>query len=220
MAHFEELHVRQFGEPEGLVYKGPYIKNWWSNFEAVGAPVVYRGHSSRVLEMAFVAAKNPDAPVPSRDHPGTTVAFHERVFSSLTPGEAKRLGGRSGLVQLREDWDQVNLAAMDCFERQRWRVGAPGLDRLMATPEILVEWNNWRDDRWGATVAGRKGRNAFGLLLACIKEEHRAGCLESGAEERFWPERQGELVERLNGMWPETLFAKASPAKPSQMSMF
>lgn len=225
MANFAQLHVREYPDPGTLTWRGRFVHNWFSNFDAVGAPVDYRGFRTTRLELPFVAAKNPDQVVATADGSGSTT-FVERVFSAPTPGDAKRLGQRNGIVDLREDWDEVNIAAMDFFLRQRWRADHRDSLRLASLPAPIVEWNNWGDDRWGATVRNRRGRNALGLLLDAICVEIRAGDVRPGADERFWAERQVELVEALNAMSPETVLgrgpapARPEPPPPSQMSLF
>lgn len=228
MANFAQLHVREYPDPGPLTWRGRFVHNWFSNFDPVGAPVDYRGFRSSRLELAFVAAKNPDQLVPTADGRGSTT-FVERVFSVAMPGEAKRLGQRrerGGIVDLREDWDEVNLAAMDFFLRQRWEPSHPDSKRLASLPAPLVEWNNWGDDRWGATLRNRCGRNALGLLLDTLCEEILSGDVRPGADERFWSERQSELVEALNARSPETVrggipaTSKSEPPAASQMSLF
>lgn len=209
MANFAQLHMRAYPDPGALVWRGSFIHNWFSNFDAVGAPVEYRGFRTPRLELAFVAAKNPDQIVPHAAGRGTTT-FIERIFSASTPGEAKRLGARKergGIVDLRDDWDDVNIAAMDCFLRQRWQPDHADSRQLAAMQAPIVEWNNWRDNRWGATHRDRRGQNALGLLLDTLVPEILSGHVAPGADEAHWHERQSELVATLNAMSPETVVA-------------
>lgn len=220
MAHFNDLRTRQYDAPTDLVWRGRFVHNWFSNFDAVGAPVTYRGRTTRRLELAFVAAKNPGQVVKLAD--GREAPFIDLVFAQTTPGGAKQLGApkhRGGVVDLRPDWDEVSVAAMDFFLRQRWQPGAEGASRLAALPSPIVEWNNWRDDRWGAVLGSHRGRNALGLLLDVIAGEIRAGRVAPGADEAHWRERQEELVAALNAYEP-TPAARHEPPQQRQMTLF
>jgi predicted NAD-dependent protein-ADP-ribosyltransferase YbiA (DUF1768 family) len=183
MANFSDLTIRTY-KPQPLIYKGRFVKNWFSNFERDGHPITYRGHTTDCLEVAFVASKNP------------TPEFIDLVFKA-GPGEAKRLGRNT---QLRADWDEVNIAAMDFFLRQKWQPGTNIANRLMETEQPIVEFSNWGDDRWGCTLGKHEGRNALGLLLEIIKAELLNGTLQPGAEEANWATRQDELVAIMNSM--------------------
>ena len=225
MAHFTDLHMREYKELSGsvLATRNRYVHNWFSNFDPVGLPVKYRGHVTPLLELAFVAAKNPDARVPDPDDREgiMTIPFHDRVFGCSTPGQAKRMGSsrnRGGLVELRPDWDRVNVAAMDFFLRQRWQPGTRDAARLAELPKPIVEVNNWGDNRWGATTGDWKGRNALGLLLDVVAEEIKAGHVSPGADEDHWEARQVFLVAELNACVSGRVVA--SPSASRQIGMF
>lgn len=218
MADFTDLALRQYALSGPLAYRGRFVHNWFSNFDACGQPVSYRGHQSPRLEIPFVAAKNPDAMVVAPC--GGEMPFITRVFACASPSEAKRLGAprkRGGIIDPRPDWDGVNIAAMDLFLRQRWQPGTRDAHRLAGMTGPIVEWNNWRDDRWGVTIGNCRGRNALGLLLDKIADEIRTGYVAPGAEEPFWAERQEELIVALNAMRPETLIERPRVQQPSML---
>lgn len=200
MATIKDLHIRHY-EEQDVAWRGRYVHNWFSNFDKVGFPVTYRGNTTSVLEVAYVAAKNPDIMVDSPR--GGMMKFIDRVFAARSPSEAKKLGNpkyRGGIIDPRPGWDNVSLAAMDYFLRQRWQPGTEDAKRLMAWPVPVVEANNWGDRRFGVTLEEWTGHNALGLLLTVIQEDLKSGAVPAGAEEADWPAHQNELVRRLNEM--------------------
>ena len=201
MPGFSSLHVRKY-TPYPLEYKGPYVRNWFSNFELDGHPITYRGRTTNCLEVAFVAAKNPD-----------NTEFLQAVFTS-GPGRAKGLGRNTSL---RADWDNVCIAAMDYFLRQKWQPGTPVAYRLENSFYPLCEINGWKDRRWGCVLPSWEGHNALGLLLDIIKGELRTGTLLPGADEEHWEERQNELTEIMNSMESGIIIPPpyAAPVQPT-----
>jgi len=202
---FSEIRIRKYPRRE-VVYSGRYVFNWFSNFTASGFPVVYRGYTTNRLEIAYVAAKNPEAIVPTGIYPpdGTTMRFIDRIFTTPAASKAKWLGkskSRGGLVDARGDWEFVKLAAMDNFLRQRWQPGSEAFIRLLTEETPIVEFNNWGDTVWGAVVGKWSGQNAFGILLDLIVAEYReSGKVSPGAEEQYWERRQDELILTMNNL--------------------
>jgi hypothetical protein len=221
MAHFNELLPRRYPAPPELAYRGRSVHNAdISNFDPLGHPVVYRGHRSLILEKAYTAAKNPDALVPRADGSGL-VAFIDRIYSEPRAADVKRLGAppyRGGLVQPRDDWNHVNIAAMDFFLRQRWQPGTADAAALAKRPRPIVEWVNWTDTRWGVRTDTCRGRNALGLLLDVIADELLDGLVLPGAGEADWRLRQEELIGLLNSR--QAGFADGARAPARQMSLF
>ncbi len=122
---------------------------------------------------------------------------------------------------IRKDWEEVAIAAMDSFVRQKFQPGTPELERLMAMECPPVEVNNWNDRRWGVEMDWT-GKNALGLLLSMIRWEYaRTGKVEPGAPEPEWAERQRILVPLLNRVGPaasRTPIARP-PAEQAQASL-
>jgi hypothetical protein len=146
---FSTLRIRTYAapEPQRLSWAGKWVKNWFSNFDPGGHPVLYRGRRFDRLEGAFVAAKNPDALVdpPNARAGAPKIRFIDRVATEKDPGKVKRLGApmkRGGLITPVENWDEICLAAMDAFLRQKWQPETPAFDRLIREPRPIVEWNN------------------------------------------------------------------------------
>jgi predicted NAD-dependent protein-ADP-ribosyltransferase YbiA (DUF1768 family) len=215
--HFDKLNIRDYSfardwdenYKEPRIMRGSYIRNWFSNFERIGAPITYRKHVTDCLELAYVAAKNPDLFVDKRNKNNDLiemVPFIDLVFEVNNPGKAKKIG-RS--IELREDWDYMSIACMDQFLRQRWRPGLECTDRLigMITRYIktssIIELNNWNDNRFGV-IANKDawvGRNALGLLLHNIaKEILDTNELSYGAPEEKWISHQTVLIDTLNNL--------------------
>jgi ribA/ribD-fused uncharacterized protein len=96
-----------------------------------------------------------------------------RIYSCLTPAEAKRLGKH---VTLRDDWFEVKDNIM--LKLLRAKFDDPNLkDMLLSTgDEGLIEGNMWHDNYWGSCYCNRcggSGRNILGILLMQVREECR-----------------------------------------------
>ena len=104
------------------------------------------------VEAAFQAAK-------------TLNQEERRRFSSIAPGDAKRLGRR---VTLRPDWETIKVSVMEAYLRQKF-ADTQLARRLAAVQEPIVEENTWGDRYWG--VCRGTGRNELGKLLEKIKKE-------------------------------------------------
>lgn len=195
MLHFNELSIRSYTLPDKFDYKGPFVRNWFSNFEDIGSTIEYHGYTTTILEKAYVACKNPTVIIDDK-------SFVEHVFSIRDPGKVKFAGrpkSRGGLVDIRDDFEYTKLAAMDCFLRQRWRPELTCTGRLLGTSRPIVEWNNWHDNLWGIDIRRCTGRNALGRLLdrICIEIE-TTGDLKYGADESDWIKHQEILICGLN----------------------
>lgn len=111
-------------------------------------------------EHAFQAAKTLDK------------QLKERISKEVTPGDAKRAGGRKGYITLRDDWEQVKDAIMLDILRQKFSSN-PLKQRLLETgSNELVEGNTWNDDYWG--VCTYNGKNMLGKLLMQVRAELQA----------------------------------------------
>ena len=106
----------------------------------------------------------------------TTEEDYHWIIQSVTPGQAKRRGGRIGL---REDWENVKEDVMKDALLWKFRQ-RPFLDKLLATGESrLVEGNYWGDTYWG--VSKSRGQNRLGELLMQVREELREEVKSYGA---------------------------------------
>lgn len=86
-----------------------------------------------------------------------------------TPGKAKRLGRK---VVLRSDWEEVKLAVMEDYLREKFCAGSELREKLLATgDEELVEGNWWNDTFWG--VCNGVGQNNLGKLLMKLRAEYQ-----------------------------------------------
>ena len=90
----------------------------------------------------------------------------ERILRAKSPGEAKRLGRA---VAMREDWDEVRLAAMSQVLRVKFASGSNLAQQLLDTGNAtLREGNTWNDTFWGVARdpnEGWRGANWLGRLL-------------------------------------------------------
>lgn len=98
----------------------------------------------------------------------------KRIAAASTPGIAKKMGGRKGIVVLRSDWEVVKLGVM----RQALELKFPNDLRnpmtmwlLDTRDQLLVEGNTWGDRIWG--VCNGSGMNWLGHLLMARRAELR-----------------------------------------------
>lgn len=134
-------------------FRGGY--RYLSNFAE--SPVEFEDKIYRTTEHAYQASKTFD------------INEREEIRNALTPGKAKRLGGK---VTLRPDWDQVKLGIMESLCRQKFTKCELYKAGLLATgDQELVEGNNYNDTFWG--VCNGKGENHLGKILMKIRAELR-----------------------------------------------
>jgi hypothetical protein len=221
MAVMNDLPVLTMTMPAGLPVKpGGWIDNGWlSNYHDGEAMVRYMSVTSRRVEPAYVASKNPMALVP---HFGEMIPFHVKVARE-PPATVERLGkprSMGGLIDPRPDWEQVCVAAMWAACVQKFAPGTAENASLMASEGLLVEWTNWGDRRWGVSPDKKgkpacTGRNALGLMLMVLREDLAGGRVEH-PEEKDWARFQGALMPRMSAIG--RMRPTAQPSR--QMSLF
>ena len=137
--------------PADLEYKGRFVHNWFSNFEP--SLIEIDGHVWPSVENYYQGSK-------------CLVKSDMLKFINMTPSKSKHQGRR---VKIRGDWEEIKIDVMRTalqvkFDQPEWR------DKLLATGgDVIVEWNNWGDRIWGATLNG-VGKNYLGQLLMEIRD--------------------------------------------------
>ena len=130
-----------------------------SNFHP--SPIHYEGQTYPTVEHAFQAAKTQDTQT------------RQKIASKATPGQAKRAGGRRGiLIDFDQTaWEAKKLQVMETLLRLKFQ--NPELrDLLVATGDTpLQEGNNWNDTYWGVSLKTGKGKNMLGKLLEKVRQE-------------------------------------------------
>lgn len=180
---------------------GQRWRNWFSNMGLVPGGIAFGGELYPAVENAYHAAKSDFPP-------------RRRALVRMKPGEAKT---SSRGLPCRDGWDDMKLAAMDDFLRQRALRDAAFAGGLVRHHEELVEWIDWSGDFWGARLSRSgsgviaTGRNALGLLLSALAEDLRAGVVPAPVGERIWPVRNEELRNRLAAMYPLFLHHPSTP---------
>ena len=128
--------------------KYAFLSNYYDN------PVTYNGLTYLNNEAAFHAQK--------------TLDLEERkLFTTLQPGKAKRLGRK---IKLRSDWEDVKVNIM--YEICKCKFTQNNILRQMLIDtgdKILVEGNYWNDTFWG--VCNGVGENNLGIILMKIRGE-------------------------------------------------
>lgn len=130
-------------------------------------------------EHGFTAAKSLDP----------TIRAH--ILMAATPREAKRLGSRNGIVDLRPDWDtRVRYEVMGQVISSKFAHGTEAAEFLLGTgDEVLVETNTWHDTHWGHCTCEQHrawpGRNELGLALMRQRELLRSASQDAASGERW-----------------------------------
>lgn len=91
------------------------------------------------------------------------------------PVVAKELGGRHGIVQLREDWNRVRYAVMLTFNRLQWRLDGWRELLLMTGQQTLAELSPY-DGEWGCKdrrSGSYTGQNLLGICHMQVRHELR-----------------------------------------------
>lgn len=91
----------------------------------------------------------------------------QRVFTELTPSQAKRQGKK---VKLRPDWEDVKLGIMKAIVFNKFMQNTMLMYKLLDTGDAdLIEGNNWGDTFWG--VCKGKGQNNLGKILMEVRKK-------------------------------------------------
>lgn len=136
----------------------------------VNAIVQFKGEWAPLSNFFFAARRFEDGVYPTNEHyfqasKTRDAAIRARVRRAKTPGEAKRLGSKSGGMPLREDWEHIKIIVMRHALTIKFAPGTPEAAVLLRTGTAqLIEGNTWNDRFWGVTDDG-KGQNWLGWLL-------------------------------------------------------
>lgn len=143
---------------EQMPYKGRFVHNWFSNMTLLSNTITFAGLEFNSVENAYQAAKCADKSDVSK-------------FVDITPQASKRLGKA---VKLRKDWDEVKIKIMAELIKQKFEKNADQFELLMSTGNsVIVEFNNWNDTFWGASVQTGDGQNNLGIILMNLRDAFR-----------------------------------------------
>ena len=78
-------------------------------------------------------------------------------------------------VKLVSNWEYIKEKVMEKALRAKWSLPVWKKLLLNTGDTEIVEWNNWNDKYWGATIKDGKGHNKLGLLLMKIRKDLRNG---------------------------------------------
>ncbi len=143
---------------------GKWIRNWFSNFNKVEAPIRAQGIEYHTVENFFQAMKTKDVE-------------ERRKIAAMPAFEAKRYcSWRNKELKLREDWEDIKIDVMEWALRRKFVPGTKDYQTLLDTgSEVIVEWNNWHDNTWGNCTCDKcskkQGQNHLGKLLMKIRDE-------------------------------------------------
>lgn len=95
------------------------------------------------------------------------------IMSAETPGKAKRYmksveKGGLGIV-VRDDWNEVRLALMEQFTREKYATNHELRQKLIDTRgTLLIEGNTWGDTFFG--VCNGVGENNLGKIIMKVRD--------------------------------------------------
>ena len=123
-----------------------------SNF--YNANVTYKGETYPNNECAFQAQKTKDTSI-------------KRIFTKLTPQEAKKLGRN---IRLRRDWNYIKDDIMYEICYAKFEQNKILQKKLFDTgSKQLIEGNSWHDTYWG--MCNNHGENRLGKILMKVRRE-------------------------------------------------
>lgn len=135
-------------------FTGEY--SFLSNFYKLDNPVMDNDYNIKfyTVENAYQANK--------------TLDYDERIlFSTVTPGKAKKLGKT---VKLRDNWEAGKTLIMFNLLLQKFINNKDLFQKLIDTKDArLVEGNYWHDSFWGVDNNTGIGDNILGKLLMQIR---------------------------------------------------
>lgn len=143
-------------KPAQFEYNGKWIKNWFSNM--VPFPIFVGGEWEwPSVENYYQAMKTEDK-------------YVQECIRISTPRQAKHMG--KNIYSIRPNWPQMKEGFMKRALEVKFACSI-WFNPLMATgDDMIIEWNNWGDQYWGATLDG-VGKNRLGVLLMEIREEYK-----------------------------------------------
>ncbi len=133
-------------DPTGWVY------NWFSNFEP--SELIIEDKNYKSVENWYQANK----------------ASNEKDFEAIRVAsipQSKKLGRT---IQVRQDWELIKFDIMFIGLLAKCEQHPNFVQRLKETTGEIVEWNNWNDIIWGASIKTSTGRNALGIQLMYIRD--------------------------------------------------
>lgn len=150
----EDFPNRKWVKPKTFEYKGNgrWVYNWFSNFEPSTIIVDYKEYKS--VENFYQA------------HKAVTLQDFEMVRKASISA-SKQLGKK---IRIRETWEQEKFEVMFIGLRAKFTQDAMFRKRLLETKGDIVEWNNWNDTIWGASIKTGYGQNALGCMLMMLRD--------------------------------------------------
>ncbi|MBL1322148.1 MAG: NADAR family protein [Methylophaga sp.] len=140
----------------------------------------FKGEYSWLSNFWYVDIKDPvlvNAVYPTSEHAfqamKTTQLIQRNLFlvpTSMTPGQAKRMGRK---VSIRDNWEDIKLSVMHTLLEIKF--SDPELrQKLLDTGNMVIEEGNWWGDKfWGICLKTGEGLNHLGKILMTIREEIR-----------------------------------------------
>lgn len=132
---------------------GNWISNWFSNMRI--SPFEVDGIVYMSVENFYQAMKTNDLK-------------KREMIARVTPSVSKKKGRT---LELREDWEDIKFEVMKTALRIKFSQPEWKKILLDTKDEVLIEWNNWRDEIWGVNSKTGWGQNLLGIALMQVREE-------------------------------------------------
>lgn len=138
-------------KPDKFEFNGKWVSNWFSNM--IECPIIIDSVKYNSVENYYQAMKtlNPE---------------EQLKIAKLSPHASKSYARK---IQMRPDWDSVKIGFMKQALIIKFTQHSDWKQKLIDNQSVIVEWNNWGDKYWGATINDGMGSNILGVLLMQIR---------------------------------------------------
>jgi len=138
------------------VENSKYCINWFSNMKKMDKPILYQNINYWAVENFYQAMKVDKKNVILRQQIAQMNPFEAKVFSRN--------------VELRKDWDEIKLPAMEYALKNKFNKDTAWGQKLIKYKGKIYEYNNWGDKFWGIDIFTMSGENNLGKILDKIQK--------------------------------------------------
>jgi ribA/ribD-fused uncharacterized protein len=131
-----------------------WIYNWFSNFEP--SPFWVDNAPFSCDDIIFKSVENYYQACKANNRND----FRDIALAPIA--KSKKMGRQ---ITVRPDWEEVKWNFMWRGLCEKFQQNKAQKEKLLLTIGDIVEWNNWNDKIWGASIKDGLGQNALGIML-------------------------------------------------------
>ena len=173
-----KVEIRNDKEVINFIFKGsPWfpIDNFYPD-----AVCEFEGLTYENSEAAFQSAKTLDMSV-------------RKLFTEMSPSQAKFVGKNPAIIKLRPDWNEVKFGIMRNIVRSKMDLNPYCRDMLIKTGDAeIIEGTYWNDRIWGIDLHTGIGDNWLGKILMELREYYKTIFPEMEEENEYDEEDEDE----------------------------